>query len=84
MYLIGRVFWTDSASDFLIGRLILTHQMMSTKVFTAFVILEFYTLRLLDRSLLALSAIANRMTINEYRHIQDYSYLTTVERVKHR
>ena len=73
--MIGRAHWSENASEFFIGRLMLTHSMMSSKVFTAFVMLEVYTCYLLDRCLLAWFALGRDMTINEYSRPQHYDYL---------
>ena len=66
IYYIGKAHWSQNASEFLIGKLMLTHSMMTSKVLTAFVMLEVYTCHLLDRCLLAWSALGRRMTINEF------------------
>lgn len=82
IYLIGRAHWTESTSKFFLGKLMLTHYMMSNKVLTAFLILEVYTVYLLDRFLLTWSALGHNMTINEFSHAQNYRYLFEVELVK--
>ena len=81
-YLIGRQYWTDSASEFFVGKIMLIHSMMSNKVFTAFLILEFYTLYLLQFCLAMITAIFCGMTLNEYMNVQNYPYLYTVEKVR--
>lgn len=80
--LIGRSFWASAASEFLLGRLILTHKMMGLKVLTAFVMLEVYTAHVLERCLVIFNALGHGMTINEYANAQDYKYLFQAEAVK--
>ena len=80
--MIGRAYWTDTVSEFLIGKLILTHQMMSSKELTAFIMLEFYTLYMFERCLLFLSAVCRGLTINEFAHPETYKYLFYAERVQ--
>ena len=82
LYLIGRAHWTDSASEFLIGKLMLTHSMMSSKVLVSFLILEAYAIYILDQCLVAFNALGNGLTINEYTNAKDYKYLFTLDKVK--
>jgi len=69
IYLIGRAYWTENASEIFLGKLMLTHQMMSTKVLTAFLMLELYTGYLLERCLLTWSALGHDMTVNEFSRV---------------
>jgi len=82
IYLIGKAHWTENTSEFFLGKVMLTHQIMSNKVLMAFLMLEVYTGYLLERCLLIWSALGHNMTINEFSHAQNYRYLFEVELVK--
>ena len=56
--------------------------MMSSKVLTAFFMLELYTIYMLDRCLLFLSACGRGITVNEFSNAEAYKYLYQAELVK--
>ena len=82
LYLIGRAHWTESASEFLLGKIMLAHSMMSSKVFVTFIMIEFFFLHMLSKVLLSLNALGNGLTVNEYANAKNYKYLFHVEKVR--
>ena len=82
LHLIGRSYWTESASELFIGKVMLMHGMMENRVLTTFLMVEFYTLIVLNRALTMLNAAGNGLTLNEYCNAQDYRYLFAADRIK--
>ena len=82
LYLIGRVYWAETTSDFLIGKVLLMHKMMSFKVLVAFLALEVFSLQFLNMVIVAFSALGRNMTIHEFSNVQDYRHLFVTEPVK--
>lgn len=82
IYLIGRAYWAENASDFFFGKVMLTHSMMDAKVLVTFLMIEVYTVHVFDQCLTAFNALGLSMTINEYLNVHDYRYLFSVDSVR--
>lgn len=80
--MIGRVYWVETSSEFLIGKVLMVHKMMSFKMLIAFVALELCTLISLDTFLTAWCALGRNMTINEFKNVQDYRHLFVIEAIR--
>lgn len=60
----------------------LMHVMMEGKVLITFLMVQVYTLIVLDRVLEIFCAIGNGLTLNEYRNAHEYKYLFAPDRFK--
>lgn len=72
----------DFTSEFLLGRILLTHWNMPLITLAVFLLLQAFTVNVLEQCLLAFSAFGRGMTLNEFTHVETYKYLFAPVSVK--